>query len=70
MNWTKEQPTKGGFYWAFDGKEVVPVDLYWDGSILVAFELGDPYDIPLDLNNFTHFMGPMEPPEPPKDIER
>lgn len=66
--WTTEPPTETGLYWAFNGAEVSPVDVYLDGSNsrLVCFELGDKYDQVQDVNDFSYWLGPLPVPEPPK----
>lgn len=73
MTWTTEKPTEDGLWWAFDGENVVPVDLYVTEfevpgrqARMAAFELGSNYDVPRALEEFTHWMGPLLPPEPPQ----
>jgi hypothetical protein len=68
MEWTTEQPTKTGLYWAFDGLNVVAVDVYKSngGTVdLIGFELGSDYESMRYLDEYTHWM-PLEQPEPPK----
>ena len=70
MEWTTTPPTVGGLYWAYDGEEVQPVDLYFVSffhvEALRAFCLGDDYDVPRPLEIFTHWQGPFPIPDPPK----
>lgn len=72
--WTTTTPTQGGLWWAYDGKEVIPVDLYFSEfnrltgcAGLLAYELGEYYGLGVTLDSFTHWMGPLTPPAPPME---
>lgn len=70
--WTITPPTTTGLYWAFDGDEVVPVDVYVNGlggtARLVGFELGNDYTTPRKLSDYSHWIGPLPVPEPPEEL--
>lgn len=62
MEWTTEQPTKDGLYWAFDGQTVSMADVL--GAYV--YGLGERYGSPVaHVNDYTHWMGPLESPAPP-----
>ncbi len=70
MEWTTEQPTKLGLYWAINprmkptGAVMVQVSDCDDG--LAAMEMG--YEFWGDLDEYTHWMGPIEEPGPPDNF--
>ena len=66
MEWTTEQPVVDGLYWVLDDGEVDLVRISWDESLKrwCAYTTGD-YEI-MEPKHFTHFMGPLEKPEPPQ----
>lgn len=61
MQWTTEKPTKEGWYWTYDGEFTILalVDNYW-GYLSAHVEANT-----IDLDKFTHWMGPLLEPEPP-----
>ena len=67
MEWTTEPPTQTGLYWADDGDEVFAVDVYDSSSGLVAFELGNDYDVPHSLDKYTHWIAILQPDRPEDD---
>lgn len=68
MEWTTEKPTGAGLYWAYSGVEVVPVNVSFDRGICEIHGLGDYYSemMVYDSAYFSHWMGPLQAPEPPK----
>lgn len=68
LKWTTEKPTKPGVYWAFNGNEVFPVDVSFGRGSCEIHGLGDYYSEMMIYGSdfFTHWMGPLQPPEPPK----
>lgn len=68
QKWTTEKPTVKGWYWVYDGKSVnmAMVNEYWDDpdNLRIWIE-----EIPFKNTVFTHFMGPLQGPEPPKVSE-
>jgi hypothetical protein len=80
MNWTRDFPTVPGFYWVYDSNAVVftghactIVEIYgWNyqgQSGLSLYEFGKGV-ISLEQSSFTHFMGPIPEPAPPKDSKQ
>lgn len=65
MEWTTDSPTQTGLYWAWDGLNVLPIDVYKMDGGMICFELGDDYESVRDLKDYSHFMGPLAPPESP-----
>ena len=63
MQWTTEQPTQDGLYLAYKGEKVEYVDVF--GGL--AYRLGDNLGLPCWLHEFTHWMGPLPVPGPPKE---
>jgi hypothetical protein len=74
LTWTTDKPTEPGGYWAY-GKDVhgrgpyvwiVEVDKY-NGRMDIVFRVfGDEYDPEIEWKDITHWMGPLEEPEPPE----
>ena len=58
--WTTDKPTQEGYYWAWDGATVDMVDIRMLGELVAFIE-----DIEYELDEFTHWIGPLEKPEPP-----
>jgi hypothetical protein len=66
FNWTTTPPTEPGWYWAMLSKEysiLYPL-------VLVEFREGTIYthgnEAPASFESFTHWLGPLPLPEPPK----
>jgi hypothetical protein len=66
LGWTTTPPTKEGWYWAMLSKEysiLYPL-------VLVEFREGTIYThgnkAPASFESFTHWLGPLPVPEPPK----
>ncbi len=67
MTWTKERPTKPGWYWTLPELGVVQVKQYpLSGELYVLMD-GD--DVEYDLYAFpdTLWYGPIEPPPMPEE---
>ena len=69
MNWTKDLPELDGFYWAVDvDGDIRGFDIkqglveFYECTVRVK-ELAHEWRL-------THWMGPIEPPEPPKEVGR
>lgn len=63
MEWTDETPTQLGWYWVWDGETIDMAEVaYWSFDDHYSIMIGD---IQWDLNDFTHFIGPIPQPEPP-----
>lgn len=61
LEWTTNQPTQEGWYWAKHedyGKSIVMV-IKGEGSVAC--------DLLLSLEGFTHWLGPLPEPEAPKE---
>lgn len=58
LHWTTEPPTVEGWYWMMQPSGV-PLCLYFDGRLGIEDEY-------LDFDDFTHWLGPLPPPEPPQ----
>ncbi len=71
MKWTKERPTKNGYYWAY-------AKGHWWELWIVEVSIGDEssfsynasgYDCEPEIEpeHVTHWMGPLKEPSPPED---
>lgn len=66
--WTTKQPTKQGYYWAYEKSsleieniKIEKVDLDNNTCICHGYEIED------SIDNYTHFKGPLEVPKQPID---
>lgn len=77
MEWTTEKPTKPGYYWTCDTSmirlgwpvrtEIIEViDTLSDNERLLIVQMGN-NDVHRDTDYYTHFIGPIEVPEPSKE---
>lgn len=64
--WTTTPPTEPGLYWAWDGERVLAITVGYDEHVdgLWAFEQQSQYGS--RLNSYSHWLGPLPVPEPPK----
>lgn len=71
MEWTTDKPTQEGFYWAYENLDPEDADVMLvnvsdgGGDAWCAWWEGDIY---FELTHFSHWMGPLEVPVPPKSI--
>ena len=73
--WTTSQPTTSGYYWAFDGDEVVFAEVFgdklkptatgveWEWIACAHADIDEEWR---SLSDFTHWIGPLPRPEPPQ----
>lgn len=62
--WTADPPTQSGLYWAAGLGEVVIVEVVmYSMAEASVFETGDETD--RGFKNYSHWMGPITPPELP-----
>ena len=69
MAWTKERPTQPGWYWAYEKLDQRTADVMMvEVFVAQASEelWGRAMSLRWELSHFSHWMGPLEPPEPPR----
>ncbi len=60
--WTTEPPTVEGLYFAKHKKGDGPMWVYFDGKEVLHFD----YEGAADVSDFSHWLGPIPEPGPPK----
>jgi hypothetical protein len=64
MNWTTERPKERGYYWAYEDLDPEDADVF---LVYVKDELHCIlYHDEWPLDSFSHWIGPLQKPEPPK----
>jgi hypothetical protein len=80
MNWTKDRPTKVGWYWATwktNSKEpghkevlfMVQVTSYFHQGVEMFSVSTSDDDWPIFMDDYTYWMGPVDAPDMPDDVK-